>query len=33
VSTEEARWVVLRLAELLGWQTPQLDEGEAPAAG
>ena len=25
VSTDEARWVVLRLAELLGWQTPSLD--------
>ena len=24
VSVEEARWVVLRLAELLGWQTPSL---------
>jgi hypothetical protein len=24
---------VLRLAELLGWQTPELDEGDAPAAG
>ena len=25
VSTDEARWVVLRLAELLSWQTPALD--------
>jgi hypothetical protein len=25
VSADEARWVVLRLAELLGWQTPALD--------
>ena len=25
VSTPEARWIVLRLAELLGWQTPSLD--------
>ena len=25
VSTDEARWIVLRLAELLGWQTPSLD--------
>lgn len=31
VSPDEARWVVLRLAELLGWQTPQLDdEGAGP---
>ena len=29
VSPEEARWVVLRLAELLGWQTPQLNDGDA----
>lgn len=33
VSTDEARWVVLRLAELLGWQTPQLDDGGAGDAG
>ena len=26
VSPDEARWVVLRLAELLGWQTPALQE-------
>lgn len=25
VSPAEAGWVVLRLAELLGWQTPSLD--------
>jgi hypothetical protein len=25
VSMDEARWIVLRLAELLGWQTPSLD--------
>jgi len=25
VSAHEARWVVLRLAELLGWQSPTLD--------
>ncbi|MDP9900180.1 hypothetical protein [Variovorax ginsengisoli] len=25
VSTAEARWIVLRLAELLGWQTPMLE--------
>jgi hypothetical protein len=25
VSAAEARWVVLRLSELLGWQTPALD--------
>ena len=25
VSATEARWVVLRLAELLSWQTPMLD--------
>ncbi len=25
VTQDEARWVVLRLAELLGWQTPALD--------
>jgi hypothetical protein len=25
VSSDEARWIVLRLAELLGWQTPSLD--------
>ena len=25
VSSAEARWVVLRLAELLGWQMPALD--------
>lgn len=25
VSGEEARWVVLRLAELLGWQRPTLE--------
>ena len=26
VSPAEARWVVLRLAELLGWQMPELGE-------
>ena len=26
VSRDEARWVVLRLAELLGWQMPELAE-------
>ena len=26
VSQDEARWVVLRLAELLGWQMPELGE-------
>lgn len=25
VSADEARWVVLRLAELLGWQSPALE--------
>lgn len=25
VSTDEARWIVLRLSELLGWQMPSLD--------
>lgn len=33
VSADEARWVVLRLAELLGWQMPQLDDGGDSAAG
>ncbi len=26
VSVDEARWVVLRLAELLGWQSPVLGD-------
>lgn len=29
VSVDEARWVVLRLAELLGWPTPALDAPQA----
>jgi len=34
VSAVEARWVVLRLVELLGWQSPALaDSDELPAAG
>lgn len=28
VSADEARWVVLRLAELLCWRSPQLPERE-----
>ncbi|MBS0391373.1 MAG: hypothetical protein JSS19_11390 [Proteobacteria bacterium] len=26
VSPQEARWITLRLAELLGWRSPQLPE-------
>lgn len=29
VSPREARWITLRLAELLGWRSPQLPESEA----
>mgnify|MGYP001179556996 CR=1 FL=1 len=28
VSPQEARWITLRLAELLGWRSPQLPEPE-----
>ena len=29
-SANEARWVIFRLAELLGWEPPSFDEGTEP---
>lgn len=30
VTAQEARWITLRLAELLGWRSPQLPDPEEP---